>query len=180
MKIDNQEFHIKGTLYTIKSAVQSDAPSLSEVRLQIDGETRNLDKEKCGVFLDVYDFEQLIKADTINEKNLFLVAAIGNKIVDFSRYEGNALKRFSHKVEFGVGVLKEYWGYRVGKNLLKESIAWCDANDVRKITLNVLESNEKAICLYKDYDFEIEGILKNDKIFADGKFGHTVVIGRLK
>lgn len=29
------------------------------------------------------------------------------------------LKRFSHKVEFGVCVLKEYWGYGIGKNLLK-------------------------------------------------------------
>lgn len=180
MKIDNQEFHIKSTFYTIRPAVQSDAQSLSEIRLQIDGETQNLDREKGEAFMDVYDFEQLIKADTMNKKNLFLVAAKGSKIVGFSRCEGNALKRFSHKVEFGVGVLKEYWGYGVGKNLLKESVAWCDANEVRKMTLNVLESNEKAIALYKDSDFEIEGILKNDKIFADGKFGNTVVMGRFK
>lgn len=180
MEIDSQEFNVKGRSYIVRSAVQSDAQSLSEIRLQIDGETQNLDREKGEAFMDVTDFEQLIKADTMNKKNLFLVAVVDNNIAGFSRCEGSTLNRFSHKVEFGVGVLKGYWGYGIGRNLLKESVAWCGANEVRKITLNVLESNEKAISLYKDFGFEIEGILKNDKLFADGRFGNTVVMGRFK
>ena len=178
MKISKQEFNVKGIPYIIRPAVFTDAKSLSEVRLQIDGETQNLDREKGEAFIDVYGFEQLIKADTENEKNLFLVAVMGDKIVGFSRCEGNSLKRFAHKVEFGVGVLKEYWGYGIGKNLLKESVGWCDSNGVRKITLNVLESNEAAITLYEKFDFKTEGILKNDKILADGQFYNTVVMGR--
>ncbi|ANU09517.1 GNAT family acetyltransferase [Planococcus antarcticus DSM 14505] len=180
MKISNQEFNIKGTFYTIRSAVESDAQNLSEIRVQIDGETQHLDREKGEAFMDVYDFEQLIKADTMNEKNLFLVAVVDSKIVGFSRCEGNSLKRFSHKVEFGVGVLKDYWGYGIGTNLLKAAVVWCDASEVRKITLHVLESNKKAISLYENFDFETEGILINDKIFADGKSGNTVVMGRFK
>jgi GNAT superfamily N-acetyltransferase len=64
--------------------------------------------------------------DTENIRNLFLVAVVNGRLVGFSRCEGNLLNRFSHKVEFGVCVLKNYWGYGIGKNLLKESISWAD------------------------------------------------------
>lgn len=178
MKIDQQEFIVNGTTYIIRSAVNKDAKDLSEVRLQIDGETENLDREKGEAFIDVQGFEQLIQIDTESKKNLFLVAVVDDKIVGFSRCEGNLLKRFAHKVEFGVCVLKDYWGYGIGKNLLKESITWADANEVKKITLNVLETNEKAIQLYEKFGFKKEGLLENDKVLSDGKYYNTVVMGR--
>ncbi len=103
---------------------------------------------------------------------------VNESIVRFSRCEGNLLKRFAHKVEFGVCILKDYWGLGVGTNLLKESIAWADSNGIKKITLNVLETNDTAINLYKKFGFKIEGILENDKILSDGQFYNTVVMGR--
>jgi ribosomal protein S18 acetylase RimI-like enzyme len=157
-----------------------DAKSLSEVRLQIDGETENLDREKGEAYIDESGFKQIIKDDTESSRNLFLVAEANEKIVGFSRCEGNKLKRFSHKVEFGVCVLKEYWGYGIGRNLLKESIDWADSNEIKKITLNVLETNDKAIKLYEKYGFEVEGILKKDIILSDGNYYNTVVMGRFK
>lgn len=107
-----------------------------------------------------------------------MVAVADKRIVGFSRCEGTYLKRFSHKVEFGVCVLNDFWGHGIGKNLLKESIAWADSNDIKKLTLNVLETNTKAIELYKRLGFEIEGILKNDKILSDGEYYNTIVMGR--
>ena len=178
MKIDQQKFNVNGTAYIIRSAVHEDAKALSDIRLQIDGETENLDREKGEAFIDVQGFEQLIQIDTKSKKNLFLVAVVDDKIVGFSRCEENLLKRFAHKVEFGVCVLKDYWGYGIGKNLLKESITWADANEVKKITLNVLETNEKAIQLYEKFGFKKEGLLENDKVLSDGKYYNTVVMGR--
>lgn len=111
-------------------------------------------------------------------KNLFLVAEVHNRIVGFSRCEGSNLKRLSHKVEFGVCILREFWGYGMGKSLLQQSIQWADENEVKKISLQVLETNEKAIQLYKKLGLEVEGILKNDKKLLDGKYYNTVVMGR--
>ena len=88
------------------------------------------------------------------------------------------LKRLSHKVEFGVCILKEFWGYGMGKRLLQQSIHWADENEIKRISLQVLETNEKAIQLYKKLGFEVEGILKNDKRLSDGKYYNTVVMGR--
>lgn len=178
MKFKNQEFHVNGMTYMIRHALNKDAKDLSEIRLQIDGETENLDREKGEAFIDVHGFEQLIKVDTENKRNLFLVAIVNERIVGYSRCEGNVLKRFAHKVEFGVAVLKDYWGYGIGKNLLKQSIAWADSSGIKKITLNVLETNEKAIQLYETVGFKTEGILKNDKVLSDGQYYNTVIMGR--
>lgn len=180
MIIDNHEYVVKGFHYTIRSATNEDAKALSELRLQIDGETENLDREKGEAFIDVPGFETIIKVDSEKPRNLFLVAEADQRLVGFSRCEGWDLKRYSHKVEFGVCVLKDFWGYGIGTNLLKESIAWADSNDIKKMALSVLETNEKAITLYKTLGFEIEGVLRNDKVLSDGRFYNTIVMGRLK
>ncbi|MBG9856079.1 GNAT family N-acetyltransferase [Bacillus wiedmannii] len=178
MIIKGQEFHINGLTYTIRSAAETDAEQLSEIRVQIDGETENMDREAGEGFIDKIGFQKIIKTDSEEMKNLFLVAEAHNQIVGFSRCEGSNLKRLSHKVEFGVCILREFWGYGIGKSLLQQSIQWADENEVQKISLQVLETNEKAIQLYKKLGFEVEGILKNDKRLSDGKYYNTVVMGR--
>ena len=132
MIINKQEFNVNGLNYTIRSAIEKDAKYLSELRLQIDGETENMDREKGEAFIDQAGFERIIETDTKHPRNLFLVAEVDGQIVGYSRCEGNDLKRFSHKVEFGVGVLKKFWGYGIGKNLMKESISWADSNGIKK------------------------------------------------
>jgi RimJ/RimL family protein N-acetyltransferase len=178
MIVDAKEFLIKDLRYIVRSAKVEDARTLSEVRLQIDGETENLNREQGEAYIDETGFKQIIEEDTESRYNLFLVAEVDGRIVGFSRCEGNKLKRTSHKVEFGVCVLKEFWGYGIGKNFLKETIHWADSNGIRKITLDVLETNVNAIELYKKYGFKVEGILKKDKFLSDGNYYDTILMGR--
>ncbi|CAH8771815.1 GNAT family N-acetyltransferase [Paenibacillus dendritiformis] len=180
MIVPKQDFEADGVAYTIRSATAADAGVLSALRVQIDGETEFLDREPGEAFIDAPGFEQLIRADSEKKRNIFLVAVVEGRIVGFSRCEGSQLRRFYHKVEFGVCVQQEFWGYSIGKNLLKQSMAWADSNGITKIALNVLETNEKAIALYKKLGFEIEGILKNDKILSDGQYYNTIVMGRCR
>lgn len=179
MFLDKQEFLVKDKKYTIRPAQVGDAAQLSEVRLHIDGETENMDREKGEGFINATGFERLIEEDANHPRNLFLVAESQGRILGFSRCEGSHLKRSLHKVEFGVGVLSDYWGYGIGKNLLNESIAWAKSNGIKKIVLYVLEENQKAVGLYEKLGFETEGVLKNDKLLSDGKFHHTLVMGNL-
>lgn len=160
--------------------MEKDAKSLSEVRVQIDGETENLDREQGEAYIDESGFKQVIKEDSERANNLFLVAEVNDRIVGFCRCEGNQLKRSSHKVEFGVCVLKDYWGYGIGKKFLEESIHWADVNGIKKINLKVLETNEKAKKLYQTYGFKVEGVLKNDKILSDGNYYNTILMGRFR
>jgi RimJ/RimL family protein N-acetyltransferase len=179
MKINKTEI-IEKLQCTIRSATETDAKTLSELRVKIDGETENLDREKGEAYIDEAEFEQIINNDTSSINNLFLVAEVDGRLVGFSRCEGNKLKRTSHKVEFGVCVLKEFWGYGIGKNLLKESINWADTIGIKKINLSVIETNENAIKLYEQNGFEVEGILKKDKLLSDGNYYNTIMMGRIK
>jgi hypothetical protein len=88
MIINKNEFYVYGITYTVRSAIEKDAKELSELRLQIDGETENLDREKGEAFIDIPGFEQMIKTDTEKPRNLFLVAVVHDRIVGFSRCEG--------------------------------------------------------------------------------------------
>jgi RimJ/RimL family protein N-acetyltransferase len=175
--INNEAYQVNGLSYTIRSAVETDAETLSELRLQIDGETENMDRERGEGFIDI-GFELLIKSDSESGRNLFLVAVVDGSIVGYSRCEGSNLKRLLHKVEFGICVLKDFWGYGIGRNLLKESVTWADFNGVKKMNLHVLEINTKAIQLYEKFGFTVEGVLKNDKLLSDGKYYNTLVMGR--
>ena len=178
MRANGKEFYVRDLRYIIRSANENDAKTLSEVRVQIDGETENMDREKGEAYIDELGFKQLIKEDTETAHNLFLVCETNGRVVGFSRCQGNLLKRMSHKVEFGICVLKDFWGYSIGTNLLKETIRWADTNHIKKITLNVLETNEKAIMLYKKYGFVEEGLLRKDKLLSDGNYYNTVMMGR--
>lgn len=148
MRIHPQKIAYKDLSYLIRSAEENDAKMLAEVRLQIDGETENLDREKGENYIDEKGFHHLINEDTESSRKLFLVCEWNGRIVAFSRCQGNTLKRTAHQVEFGVCVLKEFWGYGIGTNLLKETISWADTNEIKKITLKVLETNSNGIMLY--------------------------------
>ncbi|WP_211654956.1 GNAT family N-acetyltransferase [Planococcus alpniumensis] len=180
MQLAKQLFQVKGLDYCIRSAEIRDAAQLEKVRLQIDGETENMDRERGEAYLDAAAFERLIEEDAKSSRNLFLVADVDGQIAGFSRCEGNALNRTKHQVEFGVGVLQKFWGYRIGRKLLESSIHWADAQEIKKMNLKVLERNEKAIELYAKCGFKVEGTLKMDKRLADGNYYDTVVMGRIR
>jgi RimJ/RimL family protein N-acetyltransferase len=146
--------------------------------LQIDGETENLERQQGEGFIDAQGFAEIIRADTEASRNLFLVAEVQGRLVGFARCEGNTLTRNAHKVEFGICILQECWGYGIGYSLLQQVTAWADAQGIVKICLTVLETNEPAIRLYRKFGFESEGILKKDKLLADGTYYSTLMMGR--
>ena len=64
MKIIPKEFFIHNLQYIIRYALEKDAQNLSEVRVQIDGETENLDREKGEAYIDEAGFKAIIQDDT--------------------------------------------------------------------------------------------------------------------
>lgn len=71
MRFNQKEFYINNLRYIIRSAIEKDAKNLSEVRLQVDGETEYLDREQGEAYIDETGFKKLIKDDTESISNLF-------------------------------------------------------------------------------------------------------------
>lgn len=61
MIINPQTFTVNGIQYTIRSAASHDAKVLSELRVRIDGETENLDREPGEAFIDEKGLNSLFK-----------------------------------------------------------------------------------------------------------------------
>lgn len=55
MKISQKEYNMNGVHYTLRSAINNDAKELWEIRLQIGGETQNLDREKGEAYIDTHN-----------------------------------------------------------------------------------------------------------------------------
>ncbi|WP_032122993.1 GNAT family N-acetyltransferase [Clostridium amazonitimonense] len=179
MIIDNIRIEGKSLAWILRCPTKHDAIELSQLRVKIDGETENLDRESGEDLLTPKDFEKLIYEDSIAEKTLFLVAEVEGKIVGFTRCKGSNLSRFRHKAEFGICISKEYWGHGIGKVLLENILMWADTVGIEKISLTVVETNTKAIQLYKKYGFVEEGLLIKDRIHKDGNYYNTVIMGKL-
>ncbi|MEW9095459.1 MAG: GNAT family N-acetyltransferase [Clostridiaceae bacterium] len=179
MVITSKKIEGRNLTWTLRCPTKYDATELSKLRVKIDEETENLDRESGEGLLTPEDFEKLIYEDSIAEKTLFLVAEVESKIVGFTRCEGNKLSRFRHKAEFGICISKEYWGYGIGKVLLENILMWADTVGIEKISLTVVQTNRKAIELYKKYGFVEEGLLIKDRIHKDGSYYNTVIMGRV-
>ena len=179
MIIENKRIEGKRLTWTLRCPTKYDAIELSRLRVKIDGETENLDRESGEGILTPEAFKNLIYEDSIAIKTLFLIAEVEGTIVGFTRCEGSKLSRYRHKAEFGICISKEYWGHGIGKLLLEEILMWADTVGIEKISLTVVQTNTKAIQLYKKYGFKEEGLLINDRIHKDGTYYNTVLMGRL-
>lgn len=179
MIIENKTIEGKNITWILRSPTKYDATELSELRVKIDGETEYLDREPGEDLLTSEDFQKLIYEDSMGEKTIFLVAEVEGKIIGFSRCQGSKLSRFRHKAEFGICISKEYWGYGIGRVLLENILMWADAVGIERISLTVVQTNTRAIQLYKKYGFVEEGLLIKDRIHKDGNYYNTVMMGRL-
>ncbi|MDR3594489.1 GNAT family N-acetyltransferase [Clostridium sp.] len=179
MIIEYKRIERKSLSWILRCPRKCDAEELSKLRVKIDGEAENLDRESGEALLTTEDFEKVIYEDNSSETTLFLVAEVNGEIVGFTRCEGSKLSRFKHKAEFGICILKKYWGYGIGNALMKNILEQMDHVGIKKISLNVVQTNIKAIELYKRYGFVEEGLLVNDRIHKDGNYYNTIIMGRV-
>jgi len=165
----------KGAVVTIRKAKVSDAKAILEYTNTISKESDFLTFGE-GEFNKTVEEEELFIENVSKRNNaLFIIAEIEGKIVGTLNFSGGARPRTMHTGEFGVSVLKEYWGNGIGTELIKYLIEWCkNSNVIRKINLRVRRDNYSAIHVYKKLGFIEEGVITRDfrinDIFYDSIF----------
>lgn len=139
---------------------------------QVMGEVSFFPKEP-----EEFDLTAEDEAEYIKNTSLFLVAVINEKIVGSTTLQRGSTKRTNHVAEFGITILNEYSGLRIGTLLMEEVIKWCKENQVEKIELEVFEENIPAIALYRKFGFIEEG-RKNRNIKVKGEYKNTLLLAR--
>ncbi|PEJ54378.1 GNAT family N-acetyltransferase [Bacillus sp. AFS002410] len=171
LKLKNEE------IVTIRQATSSDARTIIDFYNIVGGETNFLSFGGNEFKREEEEYKTYLE-DTFNEKNsVILLGTINDQIISIASINSSQKQRIKHVGTLGIVIKKEYWGKGLGKLLMQLLIDWAKENEItRKIQLVTSENNLKAIQLYKNLGFEIEGIMKEDT-FIDGKYCNTLMMG---
>ena len=93
------------------------------------------------------------KADSPNE--IEIIALVDGKVVGMAGIEAVGKKyKVRHRADFGISILKEYWGLGLGKALTDACIQCAKDAGYVQLELNVVSDNDRAISLYRKAGFE--------------------------
>lgn len=161
----------------IRIVKKSDSKELVEYTNKVSGESNFLTFGE-GEFNTTIEEEDSFIDSILKQGNaLFIIAEVEGKIVGTLNFGGGRRLRTAHAGEFGVSVLKEYWGQGIGTELIKYLIDWCKKSGViRKVNLRVRSDNNSAIHVYKKLGFNDEGVITRDFLIND-KFYDSIFMG---
>ena len=82
--------------------------------------------------------------------------------------------KVAHRAEFGIGILKEYWGLGIGRALMEACIHCAKTAGYAQLELEVVAENARAISMYQTAGFVEYG--RNPKGFRSRNAGYQELI----
>ena len=82
--------------------------------------------------------------------------------------------KVAHRAEFGVSILKEYWGLGIGRALMEACIHCAKTAGYAQLELDVVAENARAISMYQTAGFVEYG--RNPKGFRSRNAGFQELI----
>ncbi|OAA31586.1 acetyltransferase [Kosmotoga arenicorallina S304] len=146
-----------GLTAIIREANPEDAPRLLRYIEQVSGESEFLTFGPGEFEITVEKEKEFIKSIKDIENALMILVELDGKIVGMLNFNGGTRPRTRHRGEFGISVLKDYWGHGIATAMLEYLIEWAKEHEILKIDLMVREDNERAIKLYEKLGFKREG-----------------------
>ncbi|MCR4939788.1 MAG: GNAT family N-acetyltransferase [Treponemataceae bacterium] len=159
----------------IRNGNETDGKTVFEVFNRTHAETDYLLSYPEENSFDPEQEAQFLKEKTISSNETELVAVIDGKIAGTAGIEavGNKYK-VKHRAEFGISVLKEYWGLGLGKALTMACIQCARDAGYDQLELNVVAENERALSLYRTLGFVEFG--RNPRGFNSKNTGYQELI----
>jgi RimJ/RimL family protein N-acetyltransferase len=109
----------------------------------------------------------------------FMVARMSDRIVGAISITGGNKERTHHVGMIEVFVDRNARGRGVGRALVEAAILWAEQNPIlRKLALHVFEDNARAVALYADLGFKVEGRLEGEFQEMDGRLRDDLVMAR--
>ena len=130
----------------------------------------SLDPEQEAQFLEE-------KTNSLNE--IEIIALVDGKIAGMAGIDAVGKKdKVKHRADFGISILKEYWGLGLGKALLNACIQCAKDAGYTQVELNVVAENERALSLYRSVGFEEFG--RNPRGFVSRTSGDQELVYMLR
>ena len=104
-----------------------------------------------------FDQEQearFLEEKTKSQNEIEIIALVDDVVAGTAGIEAVGTKyKVKHRAEFGISILKEYWGLGLGRALAEACIKCARDAGYMQLELNVVAENQRAVSLYRDLGF---------------------------
>lgn len=104
-----------------------------------------------------------------------IIAIVDGKIAGTAGIEAVGTKyKVRHRAEFGISILREYWGLGLGRALTEACIQCARDAGYKQLELNAVAENQRAVSLYESLGFKEFG--RNPKGFNSRVSGYQEIV----
>ena len=133
----------------IRNALYEDGPEMLYVLTHSESDyLLSYPEEHC---FDTKSESEFLQARAESDREVMLLAVVNDKIVAISAV-GNKYK-VRHRAEFGINVVKEYWGLGIGKAMMKACVQCAKNAGYQQLELEVVADNQRAFHMYQSIGF---------------------------
>ena len=101
---------------------------------------------------------QYLEEKTESANEIEIIALVDGQVAGTAGIEAVGTNyKVRHRAEFGIGILREYWGLGLGRALTEACIKCAGEAGYKQLELNVVAENERAVSLYRSLGFEEYG-----------------------
>ncbi len=116
-----------------------------------------------------------LKEKMESENEIEILALIDGKIVGSAGIESIGRKdKVKHRAEYGISILKEYWGLGIGRALTQSCIECAKEAGYVQLELTVVADNVRAKKMYESFGFVEFG--RNPKGFCSRTAGYQEIV----
>ena len=164
----------------LREAEQMDAANLIAFLNQVGAESDYITLDKTRILMDEGQMASFIQHQAESENQLYLLALLDDEIAGLVSITADFHERIRHIGQVFIVVKKVFWNQGLGRILLEEALDWAENNSIlRRLELTVQVRNERAVHLYKELGFEIEGLQKRGAYLTEGIFLDVYLMGKL-
>jgi RimJ/RimL family protein N-acetyltransferase len=170
-----------GLRYTIRNPKPEDAEGvLSLAKTVADEKEFQVTEADEFIMTAEQEGEWLNKLNS-SESDLALVVELDGKVIGFLDFHcNNRRRRLAHTGSFGMSILREYRDQKIGTALIETLLTWATKSEqIEKVSLVVLATNERAIQVYKNLGFIEEGRRIKEVKVGPGNYVDDVLMYKL-
>ncbi|MDO4798804.1 MAG: GNAT family N-acetyltransferase [Coriobacteriales bacterium] len=143
-----------GRTCLLRNGTEQDGASVRELFACSQEQTDNLRTYPDEVGMDDAQEGRYLQEKAESSDEIEIVAEIDGVVVGSGGIERvGSFEKVRHRAEFGVSVLKEYWGLGIGRAMTQACITCARKAGYAQLELDVVADNERAIALYRDLGF---------------------------
>ena len=164
----------------LRNATAADAGAVLEVFQQTHGETDYLLSYPDENTFDLAGEEAFLRKLEESDNELELLAIVDGQVVASAGIDAVGTKyKVCHRADFGISVLKAFWGLGIGRALTKACMRLAKQAGYAQLELQAVAENRSALRLYESVGFREYG--RNPKGFRSRETGwQELVLMRLE